>query len=96
MIRADPVAMVAQVDLPLIDGPRLNEILHANPRTESMGILFVGDENSSSRQADCTRSELDSRARRSAWPCSLTKARRPGRWLRIPWVTASTAVSADK
>jgi CheY-like chemotaxis protein len=38
-----PVAMVAQVDLPLIDGPKLSEILHANPRTQSMGILFIGD-----------------------------------------------------
>jgi hypothetical protein len=46
-----PVAMVAQVDLPLIDGPRLNEILHANPRTQTMGILFVGDENSKSKHA---------------------------------------------
>jgi CheY-like chemotaxis protein len=41
-----PEAMVVQVDLPLIDGPRLSQILHANPRTQSMGILFVGDGNS--------------------------------------------------
>ncbi|MDH3519717.1 MAG: DUF4388 domain-containing protein [Myxococcales bacterium] len=47
-----PVAMVAQVDLPLIDGPRLSEILHANPRTQAMGILFVGDVNGSAPPRD--------------------------------------------
>jgi hypothetical protein len=50
-----PVAMVAQVDLPLIDGPRLSEILHANPRTQSMGILFVGDANSTQHSAAAGR-----------------------------------------
>ncbi len=38
-----PAAMIAQVELPLIDGMRLAEILHANPRTRSMAMLFVGD-----------------------------------------------------
>jgi CheY-like chemotaxis protein len=49
-----PAAMVAQVDLPLIDGPRLTEILRANPRTQSMGILFVGDADSSARHSSAT------------------------------------------
>jgi len=38
-----PLAMVAQTDLPLIDGTRLAEILHANPHTCAMGMLFVGE-----------------------------------------------------
>ncbi len=38
----NPIAMVAQTDLPLIDGTRLAEILHANPHTCSMAMLFVG------------------------------------------------------
>lgn len=41
-----PVAIVAQLDLPLIDGARLAEILRSNPRTESIGVLFVADERS--------------------------------------------------
>jgi CheY-like chemotaxis protein len=44
-----PVAMVAQLELALIDGPRLSEILQANPRTRGMGILFVGDEHARAR-----------------------------------------------
>ena len=39
-----PVALVTQLDLPLIEGARLAEILRANPRTESTGILFIADE----------------------------------------------------
>jgi hypothetical protein len=41
----NPVAMVAQIDLPLIDGTRLAEILHANPHTCSMAMLFVGGDS---------------------------------------------------
>ncbi len=37
-----PAVMIAQIDLPLIDGTRLAEILHANPHTCAMGILFIG------------------------------------------------------
>jgi len=40
-----PEALVAQLDLPLIGGERLAEILTANPRTASIGVLFVGDAN---------------------------------------------------
>jgi CheY-like chemotaxis protein len=39
-----PDALVAEVGLPLIDGMRLSEILHANPRTHGTGILFIGSE----------------------------------------------------
>jgi CheY-like chemotaxis protein len=39
-----PVAIVAQLDLPLIEGTRLAEILRANPRTRAIGILFISDE----------------------------------------------------
>src|SRR6185503_20136701 len=38
-----PIAMVAQVALPLIDGTRLAEILHANPHTRAMRMLFIDD-----------------------------------------------------
>jgi CheY-like chemotaxis protein len=38
-----PVAIVAQLDLPLIEGTRLAEILRANPRTRAIGILFISD-----------------------------------------------------
>jgi CheY-like chemotaxis protein len=41
-----PVAIVAQLDLPLIEGTRLAEILRSNPRTTSIGVLFVADERS--------------------------------------------------
>jgi CheY-like chemotaxis protein len=41
-----PLAMVAQIDLPLIDGTRLAEILHTNPHTCSMAMLFIGDADS--------------------------------------------------
>ena len=38
-----PTAMVAQVALPLIDGTRLAEILHNNPHTRAMRMLFIDD-----------------------------------------------------
>src|SRR6266850_6748913 len=40
-----PVAMVAQVALPLIDGTRLAEILHNNPHTRAMRMMFIDDGN---------------------------------------------------
>ncbi|MEM7411036.1 MAG: DUF4388 domain-containing protein [Myxococcota bacterium] len=38
-----PRAMVVELGLPLIDGARLADILQANPHTQGMGILFVGE-----------------------------------------------------
>jgi CheY-like chemotaxis protein len=38
-----PDALVCQLELPLIDGPRLVAILRANPRTRKVSVLFVGD-----------------------------------------------------
>jgi CheY-like chemotaxis protein len=38
-----PAAMVAQAGLPLIDGTRLAEILHNNPHTRAMRMLFIDD-----------------------------------------------------
>lgn len=38
-----PAALVVEIDLPLIDGPRLAEILRANPRTASIAMLFIGN-----------------------------------------------------
>src|SRR5258705_12508676 len=40
-----PTAMVAQVALPLINGTRLAEILHNNPHTRAMRMLFIDDGN---------------------------------------------------
>lgn len=38
-----PAAMVVQAGLPLIDGTRLAQILHTNPHTCAMRMLFIGD-----------------------------------------------------
>ncbi len=48
-----PIAMVAQVALPLIDGTRLAEILHNNPHTRAMRMLFIddGDRDEASQSA---------------------------------------------
>ena len=37
-----PQLVVVSVELPLIDGPRLAEILRANPRTAEARCLFLG------------------------------------------------------
>jgi CheY-like chemotaxis protein len=38
-----PAALVVEIDLPLIDGPRLAEILRANPRTAQIAVLFIAN-----------------------------------------------------
>jgi CheY-like chemotaxis protein len=38
-----PDVFVCQLGLPLIDGPKLSAILRANPRTQGIRVLFVGD-----------------------------------------------------
>jgi CheY-like chemotaxis protein len=38
-----PQLLVSQLELPLIDGPKLAAILHANPRTQGVAVVFVGD-----------------------------------------------------
>lgn len=38
-----PGALVLEVDLPLIDGPRLAQILRANPRTAAVAMLFIAN-----------------------------------------------------
>jgi CheY-like chemotaxis protein len=48
-----PDAVIAQLGLPLIDGPTLAAILRANPRTQDIDLLFVGD-----RPTDADRSDL--------------------------------------
>ncbi len=40
-----PGLVVAQVDLPLVDAPKLAEILRANPRTRRSRFLFLGGES---------------------------------------------------
>ena len=44
-----PRVLVSQVDLPLIDGPRLASILRTNPRTRALQVLYLAD---GSEQAD--------------------------------------------
>ncbi len=39
-----PRVLVSQIDLPLIDGPRLASILRANPRTRALEVLYLGEE----------------------------------------------------
>jgi CheY-like chemotaxis protein len=38
-----PEVLVVQRELPLIDGEKLGEILKANPRTQAVRLLFLGD-----------------------------------------------------
>ncbi len=38
-----PRVLVSQVDLPLIDGPRLASILRTNPRTRALQVLYLAD-----------------------------------------------------
>jgi CheY-like chemotaxis protein len=38
-----PQVLVGQLGLPLIDSPKLAAILHANPRTQGVAVLFVAD-----------------------------------------------------
>jgi CheY-like chemotaxis protein len=38
-----PQVLVGQLGLPLIDGPKLAAILHANPRTQGVKVVFLGD-----------------------------------------------------
>jgi hypothetical protein len=47
-----PVALVAQFDLPLIDGPQLAAILRANPRTRAVGVIFVSDRSIEAERTD--------------------------------------------
>jgi DNA-binding response OmpR family regulator len=44
--------LVCQLGLPLIDGPKLADILQANPRTHGMGILFLADRSGDERRSD--------------------------------------------
>ena len=45
-LEATPSVLVAQLALPLIDGPQLAGILRANPRTQNVGVLYLGDRKS--------------------------------------------------
>jgi CheY-like chemotaxis protein len=45
-----PAALVLELELPLIDGPRLADILRANPRTAQIAVLFIA--NAASPEAD--------------------------------------------
>lgn len=43
-LSAQPALIVAQLDLPLVDGFKLAEILRANPRTRGVRFLFLTEE----------------------------------------------------
>jgi CheY-like chemotaxis protein len=45
-----PAAMVVQAALPLIDGTRLAQILHTNPHTCGMRVLFISDPGAETAQ----------------------------------------------
>ena len=47
-----PALVVAQLDLPLVDGLKLAEILRANPRTRSARFLFLGEPTSPAQVAE--------------------------------------------
>jgi CheY-like chemotaxis protein len=47
-----PGVLVSQVDLPLIDGPRLASILRTNPRTRALHVLYLADGVEQAQRAD--------------------------------------------
>jgi CheY-like chemotaxis protein len=47
-----PDLLVCQLQLPLIEGPRLVAILRANPRTRDTRVLFVGDQAADAERRD--------------------------------------------
>ena len=47
-----PAVLVAQLDLPLIDGPKLAAILRANPRTQPTRMLFVSERAEAAARRD--------------------------------------------
>lgn len=47
-----PRVLVSQVDLPLIDGPRLASILRTNPRTRALHVLYLADRSEQTDHSD--------------------------------------------
>ena len=47
-----PRVLVSQLELPLIDGPRLTSILRTNPRTRALEVLFLADRAEDARRED--------------------------------------------
>jgi CheY-like chemotaxis protein len=47
-----PQLLVSQVELPLIDGPRLAAILRANPRTRELSVLYLADGGENGERMD--------------------------------------------
>ena len=47
-----PRVLVSQVDLPLIDGPRLASILRTNPRTRALHVLYLADRGEQADRSD--------------------------------------------
>ena len=51
----NPVVLVAQLSLPLIEGLKLAEILRANPRTQRMEALYLADRKSEAEAGEGDR-----------------------------------------
>jgi CheY-like chemotaxis protein len=47
-----PSALIAQLGLPLIDGPRLGSILRSNPHTEDVVVLYLADHAADEKRVD--------------------------------------------
>ncbi|MBW2391325.1 MAG: DUF4388 domain-containing protein, partial [Deltaproteobacteria bacterium] len=47
-----PDLIVSEIDLPLVCGPKLAEILRANPRTRAVRFLYLGGEGGSANRAE--------------------------------------------
>lgn len=47
-----PDVIVLQIDLPLIDGQRLQQILRANPRTREVAFVFLADQEAHAQRTD--------------------------------------------
>jgi CheY-like chemotaxis protein len=65
-----PEVLVVQLGLPLIDGVQLGAILHANPRTNSVELVYLADTRAEAAQTDldgeivAPPADLDALARR--------------------------------
>lgn len=59
-----PVLVIAELDLPLVDGIKLAEILRANPRTRTVRFLFLGPNEGRQHNLDAGDSAIPASAAR--------------------------------
>ena len=89
-----PDVLIAGSDMELIDGPRLEEILRANPRTQDVRFLFLdGKSRGGSSRRRNQRSGAHDGEDHSA-PSARTRTRSPlptpSCPAALPWTTASS------